>query len=221
MKVKIHHTWNKELKDIFLKDSFKNLVSKVKEEYANHRIYPSGKNIFHAFNLCPFDKIKVVVLGQDPYHGKNQANGLSFSVNKEILIPPSLKNIYKELSNNFQDFNFQDGDLSPWASQGVLLINSILTVRKGKPGSHQGIGWQDFTDEVIKIISKRKKNIVFLLWGSFAKSKVVLIRNKKEHLILSSSHPSPFSAHKGFFGNNHFKKANEYLKSKSIVEINW
>ena len=221
MKVKIHHTWNKELQDIFLKDSFNNLVNKVKEEYANHRIYPSGKNIFQAFNLCPFDKIKVIILGQDPYHGENQANGLSFSVNKGISIPPSLKNIYKELSNNFQDFNFHDGDLSPWASQGVLLINSILTVRKGKPGSHQGIGWQDFTDEVIKIISKRKKNIVFLLWGSFAKSKVVLINNKKEHLILSSSHPSPFSAHKGFFGNNHFKKANEYLKNKSIVEINW
>ena len=221
MKVKIHHTWNKELQDIFLKDSFNDLASKVKEEYANHRIYPSAKNIFRAFNLCPFDKIKVVILGQDPYHGENQANGLSFSVNKGISIPPSLKNIYKELSNNFQDFNFHDGDLSPWASQGVLLINSILTVRKGKPGSHQDIGWQDFTDEVIKIISKRKKNIVFLLWGSFAKSKVVLIRNKKEHLILSSSHPSPFSAHKGFFGNNHFKKANEYLRNKSIVEINW
>ncbi len=221
MKVKIHHTWNKELQDIFLKDSFNDLASKVKEEYANHRIYPSAKNIFRAFNLCPFDKIKVVILGQDPYHGENQANGLSFSVNKGILIPPSLKNIYKELSNNFQDFNFQDGDLSPWATQGVLLINSILTVRRGKPGSHQGIGWQDFTDEVIKIISKRKKNIVFLLWGSFAKSKVVLINNKKEHLILSSSHPSPFSAHKGFFGNNHFKKANEYLRNKSIVEINW
>ena len=221
MKVKIHHTWNKELQDIFLKESFNDLASKVKEEYANHRIYPSAKNIFHAFNLCPFDKIKVVILGQDPYHGENQANGLSFSVNKGISIPPSLKNIYKELSNNFQDFNFQDGDLSPWATQGVLLINSILTVRKGKPGSHQGIGWEDFTDEVIKIISKRKKNIVFLLWGSFAKSKVVLINNKKEHLILSSSHPSPFSAHKGFFGNNHFKKANEYLRNKSIVEINW
>tara|TARA_B100000900_G_scaffold66202_1_gene51414 strand:+ start:3432 stop:4097 length:666 start_codon:yes stop_codon:yes gene_type:complete len=221
VKVKIHHTWNKELQDIFLKDSFNDLASKVKEEYANHRIYPSAKNIFRAFNLCPFDKIKVVILGQDPYHGENQANGLSFSVNKGILIPPSLKNIYKELSNNFQDFNFQDGDLSPWATQGVLLINSILTVRRGKPGSHQGIGWQDFTDEVIKIISKRKKNIVFLLWGSFAKSKVVLINNKKEHLILSSSHPSPFSAHKGFFGNNHFKKANEYLRNKSIVEINW
>ena len=221
MKVKIHHTWNKELQDIFLKDSFNNLVNKVKEEYANHRIYPSGKNIFQAFNLCPFDKIKVIILGQDPYHGENQANGLSFSVNKGILIPPSLKNIYKELSNNFQDFNFQDGDLSPWATQGVLLINSILTVRRGKPGSHQDIGWQDFTDEVIKIISKRKKNIVFLLWGSFAKSKVVLINNKKEHLILSSSHPSPFSAHNGFFGKNHFKKANEYLRNKSIVEINW
>ena len=221
MKVKIHHTWNKELQDIFLKESFNDLASKVKEEYANHIIYPSAKNIFRAFNLCPFDKIKVVILGQDPYHGENQANGLSFSVNKGILIPPSLKNIYKELSNNFQDFNFQDGDLSPWATQGVLLINSILTVRRGKPGSHQGIGWQDFTDEVIKIISKRKKNIVFLLWGSFAKSKVVLINNKKEHLILSSSHPSPFSAHKGFFGNNHFKKANEYLRNKSIVEINW
>ena len=181
MKVKIHHTWNKELKDIFLKDSFNNLVNKVKEEYANHRICPSGKNIFHAFNLCPFDKVKVVILGQDPYHGENQANGLSFSVNKEISIPPSLKNIYKELSNNFKDYNFKDGDLSHWATQGVLLINSILTVRKGKPGSHQGIGWEDFTDEVIKIISRRKK-ILFFYYGDHLLSRNLLLLEIKKNI---------------------------------------
>ncbi len=221
MNVKIDQSWKDILKHIFVKDYFNDLVSKVKDEYKNETVYPKGQKIFNAFNLCPFDKLKVVILGQDPYHGENQANGLCFSVNKGILLPPSLKNIYKELKSNFNDFSYSDGDLSHWASSGVLLLNSILTVRKGLPGSHQNLGWERFTDEIIKIISNKKRNIVFILWGSFAKSKIQLIENKKNHLILSSTHPSPFSAYNGFFGNNHFKKTNEYLNRNDLSEINW
>ncbi len=221
MKVKIDYTWEKELQQIFNNEFFIKLTNSVRDEYKNHEIYPPGKDIFNAFNLCPFNKVKIVILGQDPYHGKNQANGLCFSVNKGISIPPSLKNIYKELKNNFSDFQYENGDLSYWSSQGVLLLNSILTVRKGLPGSHKDIGWEKFTDLVINIISKRKKNIVFLLWGSFAKSKMNLIENKNQHLILSSTHPSPFSAYNGFFGCNHFKKTNDYLKKNNDKIIKW
>ena len=221
MKVKIHDTWEKELQQIFDDEFFIKLTNIVKDEYKNYKIYPPGKDIFNSFNLCPFNKVKIVILGQDPYHGKNQANGLCFSVNKGISIPPSLKNIYKELKNNFSDFEYENGDLSHWASQGVLLLNSILTVRKGFPGSHKDIGWEKFTDLVINIISKRKKNIVFLLWGSFAKSKINLIENKNQHLILSSTHPSPFSAYNGFFSCNHFKKTNDYLKKNNDKIIKW
>ena len=221
MKVKIDYTWEKELQQIFNNDFFIKLTNSVRDEYKNHEIYPPGKDIFNAFNLCPFNKVKIVILGQDPYHGKNQANGLCFSVNKGISIPPSLKNIYKELKNNFSDFHYENGDLSHWSSQGVLLLNSILTVRKGLPGSHKDIGWEKFTDLVINIISKRKKNIVFLLWGSFAKSKMNLIENKNQHLILSSTHPSPFSAYNGFFSCNHFKKTNDYLKKNNDKIIKW
>tara|TARA_Y100000813_G_scaffold198072_1_gene184925 strand:- start:9 stop:674 length:666 start_codon:yes stop_codon:yes gene_type:complete len=221
LKVKIDYTWEKELQQIFNNEFFIKLTNSVRDEYKNHEIYPPGKDIFNAFNLCPFNKVKIVILGQDPYHGKNQANGLCFSVNKGISIPPSLKNIYKELKNNFSDFQYENGDLSYWSSQGVLLLNSILTVRKGLPGSHKDIGWEKFTDLVINIISKRKKNIVFLLWGSFAKSKMNLIENKNQHLILSSTHPSPFSAYNGFFGCNHFKKTNDYLKKNNDKIIKW
>ena len=221
MKVKIDYTWEKELQQIFNNEFFIKLTNSVRDEYKNHEIYPPGKDIFNAFNLCPFNKVKIVILGQDPYHGKNQANGLCFSVNKGISIPPSLKNIYKELKNNFSDFQYENGDLSNWSSQGVLLLNSILTVRKGLPGSHKDIGWEKFTDLVINIISKRKKNIVFLLWGSFAKSKMNLIENKNQHLILSSTHPSPFSAYNGFFSCNHFKKTNDYLKKNNHKIIKW
>ena len=221
MKVKIEKSWLNELDYIFKKNFFINLIYKVKEEYKSYEIYPECKNIFNAFELCPFNNVKVVILGQDPYHGKNQANGLSFSVNKNIKIPPSLKNIFKELKNNYPDIKFKDGDLSDWAKQGVLLLNSILTVRDKSPGSHSKLGWEKFTDSVINLISQKKDNIVFILWGAFAKSKREIIERQDSHLILMSPHPSPFSAYKGFFDQNHFKKANDYLEENGIEIINW
>ena len=221
MKVKIEKSWLNELDYIFKKKFFINLIYKVKEEYKSYEIYPESKNIFNAFELCPFNNVKVVILGQDPYHGKNQANGLSFSVNKNINIPPSLKNIFIELKHNYPDIKFKDGDLSDWAKQGVLLLNSILTVRDKSPGSHRKLGWEKFTDSVINLISQKKDNIVFILWGAFAKSKREIIERQDSHLILMSPHPSPFSAYKGFFDQNHFKKANDYLEENGIEIINW
>ncbi len=221
MKVKIEKTWHKELDHIFNKDFFLKLSEKVKQEYRTQIIYPKGNNIFSSFELCPFDKVKVVIIGQDPYHGKNQANGLCFSVNNKTALPPSLKNIFRELKNNYPNFTYKDGDLSNWAKQGVLLLNSILTVRENAPGSHSKFGWEKFTDLVINLISKKKFNVVFLLWGSFAISKKEIIEKKNSHLILTSSHPSPFSAHKGFFGQNHFKKTNNYLEKNGIAKIDW
>lgn len=220
MRVKIEESWNYVLNPFFNQTIFKSLTDNIKKEYRNHIIYPKGNEIFNAFNLCPFDNLKVVIIGQDPYHGEGQANGLSFSVNKNIKIPPSLNNIFIELKNNYPNYRYSNGDLSRWAKQGVLLLNSILTVRKSQPGSHGKIGWERFTDYVIKTISSQKKNIVFILWGSFAKSKADII-DKREHLILESSHPSPFSAHKGFFNNNHFIKVNEYLNDNNIKTIEW
>lgn len=220
MKVKIENSWKRELKKIFDSRFFYTITKAIKKEYKSNEVYPKGSDIFNAFNLCPFDKLKVVIIGQDPYHGYGQANGLCFSVNSNIKIPPSLKNIYKELKYNYSDFTFNDGDLSNWANQGVLLLNSILTVRKGQPGSHKQIGWEIFTDSVIKTISKRKKKIVFILWGAFAKSKSKLI-DKNKHLILESSHPSPFSAYSGFFHQNHFIKTNDYLSKNGYKKIDW
>ena len=220
MRVKIEESWNNVLEKFFNKDYFKLLVEKVRNEYKFNTIYPKGDKIFNAFNLCPFDSLKVVIIGQDPYHGKGQANGLSFSVEKNIKIPPSLKNIFIELKNNYPEYEYSNGDLTRWGNQGVLLLNSILTVRKSEPGSHSNIGWEKFTDFVIKNISSKKRNVVFLLWGKYAQSKSRLIDENK-HLILKSSHPSPFSAHKGFFKNFHFKKTNEYLLLNNIKEINW
>ena len=220
MKVKIENSWKRELKKIFDSRFFYTITKAIKKEYKSNEVYPKGSDIFNAFNLCPFDKLKVVIIGQDPYHGYGQANGLCFSVNSNIKIPPSLKNIYKELKYNYSDFTFRDGDLSNWANQGVLLLNSILTVRKGQPGSHKQIGWEIFTDSVIKTISKRKKKIVFILWGAFAKSKSKLI-DKNKHLILESSHPSPFSAYSGFFHQNHFIKTNDYLSKNGYKKIDW
>ena len=192
MRVKIEESWNNVLEKFFNKDYFKLLVEKVRNEYKFNTIYPKGDKIFNAFNLCPFDSLKVVIIGQDPYHGKGQANGLSFSVEKNIKIPPSLKNIFIELKNNYPEYEYSNGDLTRWANQGVLLLNSILTVRKSEPGSHTNIGWEKFTDFVIKNISSEKSNIVFLLWGKYAQSKSRLIDDNK-HLILKSPHPSPFS----------------------------
>lgn len=220
MRVKIEESWNNVLEKFFIKDYFKLLVEKVRNEYKFNTIYPKGDKIFNAFNLCSFDSLKVVIIGQDPYHGKGQANGLSFSVEKNIKIPPSLKNIFIELKNNYPEYEYSHGDLTRWANQGVLLLNSILTVRKSEPGSHNNIGWEKFTDFVIKNISSERRNVVFLLWGKYAQSKSRLIDDNK-HLILKSPHPSPFSAHKGFFKNFHFKKTNEYLLLNNIKEINW
>lgn len=220
MRVKIEESWNNVLEKFFIKDYFKLLVEKVRNEYKFNTIYPKGDKIFNAFNLCPFDSLKVVIIGQDPYHGKGQANGLSFSVEKNIKIPPSLKNIFIELKNNYPEYEYSHGDLTRWANQGVLLLNSILTVRKSEPGSHNNIGWEKFTDFVIKNISSERRNVVFLLWGKYAQSKSRLIDDNK-HLILKSPHPSPFSAHKGFFKNFHFKKTNEYLLLNNIKKINW
>ena len=217
--VKIESSWKDILADEFNKKSFFDLVDFVKKEYKTKTIYPKANNIFRAFDLCPFDKIKVVILGQDPYHGYNQANGLCFSVNKNVPAPPSLRNIFMELED---DLNIKSNcnDLERWANQGIFLINSTLTVEAGKAGSHQNKGWEVFTDRVIEIISDKKENIVFILWGRFAQEKQRFIDQSK-HLILKSAHPSPFSANKGFLGNKHFSKTNLYLKQKNKPIINW
>jgi len=221
MEVKIDTSWKNILQDEFSKQYFIDLTNKVKEEYKNKIIYPKGNEIFNAFQYCTFENTKVVILGQDPYHGINEANGLAFSVNKGIRVPPSLKNIYKEIENDLNiKVNKEDGDLSRWAKQGVLLLNSTLTVRKDSAGSHQGIGWEIFTDYVIQRISDLKSNIVFILWGKYAKEKGKNINNEK-HLIISSPHPSPFAADRGFFGSKPFSKTNQYLLKHDIKPIDW
>ena len=221
MKVKIEKTWHKELDHIFNKDFFLKLSEKVKQEYRTQIIYPKGNNIFSSFELCPFDKVKVVIIGQDPYHGKGQAHGYCFSVPEGIKIPPSLVNIFREIENDLGVQSPTNGNLTRWSKQGVLLLNSTLTVRENLPGSHQNKGWEKFTDKIIEIISSKKKNIVFMLWGNYAKSKSTLI-NQNNHLVLKSGHPSPLSANKGlWFGNKHFSSANKYLKSYNIPEILW
>ncbi len=220
MEVKIEKSWKKVLNNEFKKEYFNSLVSFLKDEYKNKIIYPPGRRIFSSFNFCPFDKVKVVIIGQDPYHGINQANGLCFSVNKEVKIPPSLFNIFKELKYDIGIDIPKDGNLERWAIQGVLLLNSILTVRKNCPGSHSKKGWENFTDEVISILSKNKNNLVFLLWGNYAKSKLKII-DQNNHFILTSSHPSPFSANNGFFNSFHFSQTNSYLKKNKIKEIKW
>lgn len=199
----------------FEKDYFKRLTLFVKKEYSEKKIYPPGPYIFRAFDLVDFEKVKVVIIGQDPYHTPGVANGLAFSANPDKKIPPSLLNIFKEIRNEFGKEIPNNPDLSRWAEQGVLLLNATLTVESGKAGSHQNQGWEDFTNAVIKTISEKRERVVFMLWGAYAQKKEGLIDPKK-HLILKSSHPSPFSADRGFFGNNHFKLANEYLGNKSI-----
>ena len=222
MSVKIDESWKKLLKSEFNSEYFKKLISFIKEEYSVFRCYPKGSEIFNAFDCCPINKLKVVVIGQDPYHGTNQANGLCFSVNKGISHPPSLINIFKEIEGDL-NFKFENsnGDLSKWANQGVMLLNATLTVREGLAGSHQNKGWEIFTDKVIEIISNETNNTVFLLWGSFAKKKRKLIDVSK-HKILESGHPSPLSANRGYwFGNKHFSKCNEYLDSYGKKKIDW
>ena len=218
--VKLPLAWHKDLLNEFNKPYFIRLLSCLEIENNQHKIYPRNTDIFKAFELTPYSEVKVVVIGQDPYHGLDQANGLAFSVNTGIKLPPSLKNIFKELKRDLNIETPKHGNLEKWATQGVLLINSTLTVRAGTPNSHQQLGWNKFTDSVIQLLSAKKNGIVFLLWGKFAQEKEKLI-NHINHHILISSHPSPFSAHRGFIGSNHFSKTNLILKSNNISPINW
>lgn len=215
----INNSWDLILKEEFESPYMEKLKDFLKNQRATHTVYPKKTEVFNAFKLTSFENVKVVILGQDPYHGPNQAHGLSFSVNYGIKIPPSLANIYKELKTDV-DFTIPShGNLTGWANQGVLLLNATLTVRAGEPGSHQKQGWEQFTDAVIKLISDKKENCVFLLWGNFAKSKINLIDLEK-HLVLTAAHPSPLAGG-AFFGSKHFSKTNDYLKSKNISPINW
>ena len=221
MQVKIADSWKNILQNEFEKPYFKNLTSFVKNEYENYHCYPKEKDIFAAFDFCTFDNLKVVIIGQDPYHGPNQANGLCFSVKDGITHPPSLINIFKEITADLGKEYPQSGNLEKWAKQGVLLLNATLTVREHEAGSHQKKGWERFTDEVIKQISKEKESVIFLLWGGFAKKKTKLIDNTKHH-ILESGHPSPLSANRGYwFGNQHFSKANAILTDLEKQQVAW
>jgi len=217
----MHSSWKPVLNEEFEKPYFKELIDFVKSEYTTKICYPKGNQIFAAFDHCHFDEVKVVIIGQDPYHGPNQANGLCFSVNDEIPFPPSLQNIFKEVETDLNKPLPKTGNLERWADQGVFLLNATLTVRQSEAGSHQGKGWEKFTDAVIKKISEESENVVFLLWGGFAQKKATLIDAKKHH-ILKSGHPSPLSANRGFwFGNKHFSQTNDFLKSKGLKEIEW
>lgn len=220
MDVRIDPTWKAELSDIFQSSAFRQTAEFARSQYASRIVYPPAAKIFAAFDACPFDKVKAVILGQDPYHGAGQANGLSFSVNPGVRIPPSLVNIFKEVSNDTGAPIPADGDLSRWAKQGVLLLNATLTVEADKAGSHQGQGWEQFTDEVISRLSRDRDHLVFILWGSYAIRKSVLIDSSR-HLVLTSPHPSPLSAHRGFFGNHHFSRTNEYLVAHGETPIVW
>lgn len=221
MEILIEKSWKEALKDEFEKYYFKNLTDFVKREYRIYQCYPKGSEIFAAFDACSLSDVKVVIIGQDPYHGKNQANGLCFSVHNGVPHPPSLKNIFKEILNDLGVAYPVSGDLTRLANQGVLLLNATLTVRAHEAGSHQQKGWEIFTDEVIKIISVQKQQVVFMLWGGFAQKKIRLI-NTKKHCVLTTGHPSPLSANRGYwFGNKHFSKANLYLKQNGIKTIDW
>jgi len=216
----LEESWKQQLKNEFSSPYFQQLKMFLKEEKKSRVIFPPGQKIFSAFNAAPFDKVKVVIIGQDPYHGAGQANGLCFSVAQGVAMPPSLVNIFKEMKDDLGYEIPETGDLSNWARQGVLLLNATLTVRKGEPGSHQKQGWEKFTDAVIKKISEEKSGVVFLLWGKFAQDKANLVDSKK-HFVLKAAHPSPFSAYNGFFGCKHFSKANELLRKSGKEAINW
>lgn len=220
MNVQIEETWKQVLKDEFSKDYFIQLTDFVKKEYQTATIYPPGKLIFNAFNLCPFNKVKVVIIGQDPYHGPGQAHGLCFSVNDGIQPPPSLVNIFKEINNDLGKPVPISGNLTRWAEQGVLLLNATLTVRAHQAGSHQRKGWEEFTDAVIRKLAEEKRNLVFILWGAYAQKKGAFI-DRNKHLVLTSVHPSPLSAYNGFFGNHHFSLTNDYLIKHGIEGIDW
>jgi uracil-DNA glycosylase len=220
MDIKIESSWKEQLKNEFEKPYFTDLASFVKSEYTTQKIYPPGKLIFNAFEKCPFDKVKVVILGQDPYHEPGQAHGLCFSVPDGISQPPSLQNIFKEIKNDLDIPVPKSGNLERWAEQGVFLLNATLTVRAHLAGSHQKKGWETFTDHVIHLLSESGEHLVFLLWGAYAQRKSELI-NTNKHLVLSSVHPSPLSAHRGFFGNHQFSIANEYLFAYGKEPIKW
>ena len=218
--IQIESSWREKLRDSFQSESFIRLKKFLKSEKATQIIYPDGNKIFSAFNLCPFDRVKIVIIGQDPYHGPKQANGLCFSVSDGIKPPPSLQNIFKELKDDLDLEIPLSGNLEHWAEQGVLMLNATLTVRAKQAGSHQKKGWEEFTDNVIRTLSEEKENLIFLLWGRFAQNKAQIIDNEK-HYILTAAHPSPFSAHSGFFGCKHFSKTNEILKKLNQKPIKW
>jgi uracil-DNA glycosylase len=220
MDVKIESSWKESLQQEFEKDYFAKLVGFVKEEYRAKTVYPPAALIFNAFNLCPFSNVKVVLIGQDPYHGPGQAHGLCFSVRDGVEFPPSLINIFKEIELDLGINRPASGNLERWAKQGVLLLNATLTVLAHQAGSHQRKGWEEFTDAVISLINNKKENVVFLLWGAYAQKKGENI-NREKHLVLESVHPSPLSASRGFFGNKHFSKCNNYLTEKGIIPIDW
>jgi len=220
MNVDIETSWKEKLEPEFDKSYFKELVAFVKSEYQKTQVYPPGKLIFNAFNLCPFNQVKVVIIGQDPYHGPGQAHGLCFSVQDGVAFPPSLRNIFKEIENDLGISIPKSGNLTRWAQQGVFLLNATLTVQANQAGSHQKKGWETFTDSVIKLIADEKDHVVFILWGAYAQKKAEMI-DKNKHFVLESVHPSPLSASRGFFGNHQFSKTNEFLKIHGIDPINW
>lgn len=220
MEVAIEPSWKNALKEEFEADYFKALAERVRTAYLSGTVYPPPRLVFNAFALCPFDKVKVVIIGQDPYHGPGQAQGLCFSVPDGVAIPPSLQNIYKEIRDDLGKEMPPSGNLERWAKQGVLLLNATLTVERSRAGAHQGWGWEVFTDAVIRKISAEKEGVVFLLWGRYAQDKASLIDSSK-HLILKAAHPSPLSAHNGWFGSKHFSQTNEYLKSQGKEPIDW
>ena len=216
----IGNKWDEYLKEEYQKDYFQKLMDFIKKEYKEKTIYPKQNEVFNAFRYTSLEEVKVVILGQDPYHGEKQAEGLSFSVSNQVLKPPSLQNIFKELESDLGIPFPEANSLKPWAKQGVLLLNSVLTVEEHKPTSHKDKGWEIFTDDIIKIINQKKDPVVFILWGAYARSKKSLITNPN-HLIIESAHPSPFSARNGFFGSKPFSRTNEFLKSHNQKEIDW
>jgi uracil-DNA glycosylase len=218
--VKIHESWKQALQPEFEKPYFQELIQFVKSEYKTHVVYPAGRDIFRAFDLCPLPQTRVVIIGQDPYHGPGQAHGLCFSVPDGTPFPPSLQNIFKELQNDVGKAAPPSGNLMRWARQGVLLLNATLTVRAGQAGSHQNKGWEVFTDAVIRVVAEQPRRVVFMLWGAYAQKKGAVI-DAGRHLVLRCAHPSPLSAHQGFFGSRHFSQANAYLREHGGVEIEW
>ncbi len=220
MDIKVPSSWEKALREELGKTYIESLSETLRIKYDESAIFPPKDLVFNALELCSFDEVRVVILGQDPYHGKGQAHGLSFSVRDGVKLPPSLKNIYKEIASDLGREIPENGNLERWAKQGVLLLNATLTVEAGKPGSHQGLGWEQFTDAIIKKVSAEKEHVVFLLWGNYARAKKALIDTSK-HLVLEAPHPSPFSAHTGFFGSHHFSQTNKYLAEHNLPTVDW